>query len=100
MAAERPGATILVNIFEELFPDIYQNRGFEHSATILQVASKSPLPAVPGGPGSQRHIPSKAGEISFPESRNRIRRFPGRGGQGRYPELSRRKGFPDFWEEN
>jgi len=52
MAAEQPGAAILVNIFEELFPDIYQNRGFEYSATILQVASKSPLPAVPGGPGS------------------------------------------------
>ena len=68
MAAERPGAAILVNIFEELFPDIYQNRGFEYSATILQVASKSPLPAVPGGPGSQRHIPSQAGERDFPES--------------------------------
>jgi len=53
MTAERLGAVILRDIFEELFPDIYQNRGFECSATILQVqvASKSPLPAVPGGPG-------------------------------------------------
>ncbi len=62
MTAERLGAVILVNIFQELFQDIYQNRGFERSATILQVASKSPLPAVPGGPGSQRHIPNRAGE--------------------------------------
>jgi len=30
-----------------LFSDIYQNRGFECSATILQVASKSSLPADP-----------------------------------------------------
>jgi hypothetical protein len=52
MAAERLGAAILVNIYEELFPYTYQNRGLEYSATILQVASKSPLPAVPGGPGS------------------------------------------------
>jgi hypothetical protein len=52
MTAERPGAVILIIIFKELFQDIYQNRGFECSATILQVASKSPLPAVPGGPGS------------------------------------------------
>jgi hypothetical protein len=53
MAAQRLGAVILVDIFEELLPDIYQNRGFEYSATILQVASKSPLPAVPGGRGAR-----------------------------------------------
>jgi hypothetical protein len=62
MAAERLGAAILVNIYEELFPDTYQNRGLEYSATILQVAPKSPLPAFPGGPGSKRHILSKSGE--------------------------------------
>jgi len=67
MTAERLGAVILVNIFEELFPDIYQNRGIECSATILQVASKSPLPAVPGGPGSQRRFPSAAGEREVPD---------------------------------
>jgi len=32
--------------------DIYQNRGFECSATILQVAPQNPLPAVP-----EVHIP-------------------------------------------
>jgi hypothetical protein len=52
MTAERLGAVILGDIFKELFSDIYQNRGFECSATILQVASKSPLPAFPGGPGT------------------------------------------------
>ncbi len=57
MAAEQLGAAILGNICEELFPDIYQNRGFERSATILQVVSQSPLPAVPRGSGEVEAIP-------------------------------------------
>jgi hypothetical protein len=59
MTAEWLGAVILGNIFEELLPDIYQNRGFECSATILRSAPQSPLPV---GGGQVRYAePSRKG---------------------------------------
>jgi hypothetical protein len=44
-----------MNLFDS---DIYQNRGFECSATILQVAPKNPLPAAPPLRGSSGRHPS------------------------------------------
>jgi hypothetical protein len=45
-----------------LSQDIYQNRGFERSASILQVASKIPLPAATA---SLKHVLAVSGETAL-----------------------------------
>jgi hypothetical protein len=64
--AERLGAGLLRDLFRKGFSsDISQNRGFECSAPILQVAPQSPLPP-PGVRGARGNILSQATERDLP----------------------------------
>ncbi|HMA53706.1 MAG TPA: hypothetical protein VKT17_04565, partial [Acidobacteriota bacterium] len=48
--------------YKKFYQDIYQNRGFEYSATLMQVAPQNPLPAAAA---SLKHVLPVSPETSF-----------------------------------